>query len=294
MATAGLLSLLISAQAWAGSSISSVCGACRAVKIATCGGFLEGPSFDSQGSLWVVDVTGGRILQIAADQCEERTKTGSHPNGSLVTKDGNILIADLNGLLSFDPRSGTLSALDLNFGGEKLTGLNDLAADNRGGLYFTIPGMSSALRAEGRLFYRGPEGRVHLISDKFSFPNGVAVSGDGETVLLADFAAKRILSLPAIGAKGPNQLAYVFSATQGGIGPDGMKIDPDGRLFVANLGAKEVLVFDRAGTQIGAIALPEEAGPLVTNIAFHDRALYITEAAKGEVWKVALVTKSTH
>ncbi|BBF71979.1 SMP-30/gluconolactonase/LRE family protein [Sphingomonas bisphenolicum] len=294
LVTAGFLSLLISAQVWAGTGISSVCGACRAVKIATCGGFLEGPSHDAQGQLWVVDVTGGRILQIADGQCKERAKTGGHPNGSLVTKDGNLLIADRTGLVSFDPRSGTLSSLDLSFGGEKLSGLNDLAKDAHGGLYFTVPGMSSALRADGRLFYRDPQGHVQLVSDKFSFPNGVAVSSDGETVLVADFAAKRIVSVPAIGAKGPNQLAYVFSATQGGIGPDGMKIDAKGRLFAANLGAREILAYDRDGTQIGVIALPEKAGPLVTNVAVNDHALYITEGAKGEVWKVDLLTNSAH
>lgn len=288
VATTGFLSLMITVQAWAGTDISSICGACKPAKVATCGGFLEGPSHDALGRLWTVDVTGGRLLEVVSGQCQERAKTGGHPNGTLVTRNGRLLIADWKGLLAFDVATGALTNLDLSFGGEKLTGLNDLAEDAHGGIYFTIPGKSSALQPNGRLFYFDPSGEVRLVSDKFSYPNGLAVSNDGETVLVADFAAKRIVSVPAVGAKGPIQLAYVFSITQGGVGPDGMKIDAKGRLFAANLGARQVLVYGGDGTLVGAIALPAEAGPLVTNVSIHGDALFITEAAKGEVWKVDL------
>lgn len=288
MAAAGVLSLMISVQAWAGADISSICGTCKPVKVATCGGFLEGPSHDAKGRLWTVDVTGDRLLEIVGGQCQERAKTGGHPNGTLVAKNGRLLIADWKGLLAYDAATGSMTNLDLSFGGEKLTGLNDLAEDAHGGIYFTIPGKSSALQPTGRLFYLDTSGEVRLVSDKFSYPNGLAISNDGETVLVADFAAKRIVSVPAVGAKGPIQLAYVFSPTQGGVGPDGMKIDAKGRLFAANLGARQVLVYEGDGTVVGAIDLPVAAGPLVTNVSIHGDALFITEASKGEIWQVDL------
>ena len=40
------------------------------------------------------------------------------------------------------------------------------------------------------------------------------------------------------------------------------------------------------GRPIGSMALPEGAGTFVTNLAFHDGWLYVTEASVGEIWRV--------
>ena len=127
-----------------------------------------------------------------------------------------------------------------------------------------------------------------LLSDQLAFPNGITLSPDGQTVLVGEFAAKRIVSLPAPKSTSPLKLAYVYAMTRGGIGPDGLTVDPKGRLFAANFGSGEVLVFSPEGVPLDAIRLPGDAGRLVTNVALHDSALYITEAEKGEVWRVRL------
>lgn len=288
LAGASILSLLLSTQAMAAPDISSVCEDCKPVRIAACGGFLEGPTVDSKGGLWAVDVIGGRLLEISNGKCTEKLKTGGHPNGALASPDGKLLIADWSGLLSYDPANGKLSNEGLTFNGEKLMGLNDLALDKLGGLYFTVPGKSSALQPNGRVFYRDVNGTIQLIGDRFAYPNGLAVTNDGEAVLVADFAAKRIISVPAVGAKGPVQMAFVFALTQGGVGADGMKVDGKGRLYAANLAAGQLLVYNAQGGLIGTIDLPEGAGNLVTNLTISGNLLYITEAGKGEVWRVDL------
>jgi len=292
--TAALMALAFPLEAVAGSAPSDLCGDCIAVKVASCGGFLEGAEHGPDGTLWLVDVTGDRLLSIAGGKCIEKAKTGGHPNGAKFTPDGKILIADWTGLLEFDMKSGKLSPLNLTYDGKALTGLNDLAFDRQGGLYFTAPGRSSALQPDGRIFYRPVAGSVQLVGDRFAYPNGLAVSADGETLLVADFANKRILSIPAVGAKGPIKLAYVFANTEGGVGPDGMRMDDQGRLFAANLGAKEILVFDAHAHLLGRIGLPKEARSLVTNLSIYRGVLYVTEAEKGEVWKVDLKAAAKH
>ena len=47
------------------ASLEPICGNCQFERVATCGGFLEGLSVDAAGVLWVMDVTGDRILSIS-------------------------------------------------------------------------------------------------------------------------------------------------------------------------------------------------------------------------------------
>lgn len=244
------------------------------------------------GRFWAADVVGDRIVQILPDgQCVEVIKAIGNPNGVKVRADGKLIVAAHKGLLLFDPATLRIERLKTEHEGEPLTGLNDLALDSSGGVYFTTPIGSSILKPTGRVFYRAPDGVITLVADKLAFPNGIAVAADGESILVSEFAAKRILSIPAIGVKGPFAVSHVFAQTHGGVGADGMIVDSEGRLLAANLGAREVLVYDRAAVLIGAIRLPEAAGDYVTNAAFASGYLYLTEARKGEVWRVKLNTR---
>src|SRR5215471_1025843 len=67
--------------------------------------FLEGPSFDADGNLWVVDLTNGRIFSISpAGEWHVRAEYEGEPNGLKFHPDGFILIADYrHGILQLDP-----------------------------------------------------------------------------------------------------------------------------------------------------------------------------------------------
>ena len=288
-----LLALAFGASATAlarESSVADVCGQCRVERVATCGGFLEGATVAPDGTLWVLDLSGDRILNITdKGECAVRGKSGSTPNGAKFAKDGRLFIAARSGLLAFDPRSSMVSVVVDRFEGKPLEGLNDLSFDREGGLYFTVPGGSDLLKPNGRVFYLPANATAPvLLSDKIAFPNGIAAGADGQSVLVAEFAAKRVLSMPGANFKGPLAVTYVYANTQGGVGPDGIMVDGKGRLFTANLAAGEVLVFSDVGNPLGSIKLPDDAGKLVTNLAVRDKYLYFVEAMKGEVWRVRL------
>jgi len=288
-----LFALLAAAPAAfaADQSAAEVCDACRVEKFATCGGFLEGMTVAPDGGLWALDVTGDRILNISTrGECVERGKTGGLPNGAKFHKDGRLFIAGSKGLLTFDTRTAATAVVVDSFDGKPLTGLNDLVFDANGGVYFTVPGGSSLARPNGRVFYLPPAAtKPQLLSDAIAFPNGIAITADGRNVLVAEFAAKRILALPAPTAQGSFALTYVYAYTVGGVGADGMTVDSQGRLFAAIFGASEVSVFANDGRPLGSIRLPPGAGPMVTNLVVSgDKALYISEAEKGEIWRVRL------
>src|SRR4051794_9374635 len=67
--------------------------------------FLEGPSFDRDGNLWVVDIPHGRIFRIAPDATWTLvTEYDGEPNGLMFDKKGRAFIADYkNGIMQLDP-----------------------------------------------------------------------------------------------------------------------------------------------------------------------------------------------
>src|SRR3546814_10619421 len=57
--------------------------------------FLEGPSFDREGNLYLVDIPYGRILRVARDGTFSlAAEYDGWPNGLKIHKDGRIFIAD--------------------------------------------------------------------------------------------------------------------------------------------------------------------------------------------------------
>jgi len=272
-------------------TLAGFCGQCRPEKFASCGGFMEGASLDPSGGLWVVDVIGDRILNITdSGQCVVKGKTGGTPNGSRFNKAGRLFITDAKlGLISLDPATSKVTVVADKYEGTSLASANDLAIDEAGGIYFTVPGGSNLLNPVGRVFYLEPDYKtLRLVTDKIAFPNGIAIAAGGQTILVAEFAAKRVLSLPALTAKGGFPLSYVYARTRGGVGPDGITVDGKGRLITANLGTGEALVFASDGRPLGAIQLPEDAGRNLTNLIVRGHDLYMTESGKGEIWRVRL------
>ena len=290
-----LITLVVSlATGLCGAALAAVpaalCNDCRMEKYAHCGGFLEGATVNSDGQLWVVDLLGGRILQVGSDgTCTERANTGGQPNGAKFAPDGQLWIADKQlGLLRLDTKSGKLTTVANSFRSEKLRGLNDIVFDKAGGLYFTEPYGSGALKPDGRLFYLPPgaNAKLQLVAGNLAFPNGVVLTRDGNTLLVGEYALKRITSIPTPSSPNDFDTSFVWATTSAGVGPDGMLMLADGTLLAANFDAGELLAFDSNGRALGTIPVP--AGPRVTNMALRDDWLYVTEGSSGEVWRVRM------
>lgn len=282
-----------SAAAWAQSNarhtIDEICGDCRVEKVATCGGFLEGATFDADGKLWVVDLLSGNLLRVDGDQCTVEGNTGGQPNGAKFHRDRRLFVTDKNrGLLAFDPVTDEVTVVADTYRAERIRGTNDLVFDAEGGVYFTEPYGSSTLDPDGRVFYLPPGSNAALTVavDGLAFPNGIALSADGSKLFVGEYANKRILSVPSPRSTNVFDVPYVFANIEGGVGPDGMTLDAAGNLYAAVFQAGEIRVLDPNGFAYGSIRLPEGAGTFVTNVAFHDGHLYITEGTNGEVWRV--------
>ena len=111
-----IASLALLASTNSASALGTVpCTSCKVVRIATCGGFLEGLVIDAERRLWAMDVIGGGVIEILKDgKCVERARTGGNPNGARLLPDGRFLIADWKGLFSFNTNTYELSAIPLS------------------------------------------------------------------------------------------------------------------------------------------------------------------------------------
>ena len=253
---------------------------------------LEGPSFDRAGNLHVVDIPSGRVFRVTSDGRPEKVaEYDGEPNGLKIHRDGRIFIADhKQGILLLDPASGRVTvALDRPYA-ERFKGLNDLHFARNGDLYFTDQGESDLRDPTGRLYCLRADGRLDCLLDNVPSPNGLVLTPDESILYLAVTRGNAIWRVPlsALGGLSVGRLGIgrvgIWVQMSGGIGPDGMAMDVEGRVAVAHPGMGAVWIFSRAGEPVVRVRACE--GMRVTNVAYGGAAgktLFMTEADSGAV-----------
>jgi gluconolactonase len=247
--------------------------------------FLEGPSFDRDGNLYVVDVAWGRVFRISpAGDVVVIAEYDGEPNGLKIHRDGRIFIADYrHGLMRLDPASGAVTPHLERDALERFKGLNDLVFARNGDLYFTDQGLTGLHDPTGRLYCLRADGRLERLLDNIPSPNGLVLSLDESTVYVNVTRDNAVWRVPLM----PDGGAFKVGASirlSGGGGPDGLAIDSEGRLAVAHLGLGTVWMFNAIGEPVARIA--SCAGLSTTNIAYggpERKTLFITESDTGQV-----------
>jgi gluconolactonase len=252
--------------------------------------FLEGPSFDRAGNLWVVDIPWGRLLKITpAGECSVGAEYDGEPNGLKFHKDGRGFICDhKNGIMVFDPASGAGPATVEPFleraSLERFKATNDLVFARNGDMYFTDQGQTSLADPTGRLYrLRAADGRLECLLDNIPSPNGLVLNKAENVLFLAVTRANAIWKITLLGN---GEIAKVGTYIQltGGNGPDGLAIDEDDNLAVCHVGFGAVWLFGAKGEPMLRIDAPE--GLMTTNCAYGgpgNKTLYITESKTGTV-----------
>ena len=149
--------------------------------------FLEGPSFDRDGNLYVTNIPYRQIFRVSPGG--EFTLVATYdgePNGLKIHRDGRIFIADhKQGLMLLDPRSGKVEAFLDRPHGERFKGLNDLIFAKNGDLYFTDQGESGLHDPTGRLYRLRIDGRLERLLDNVPSPNGLVLTPNEDILYLA-------------------------------------------------------------------------------------------------------------
>lgn len=238
---------------------------------------LEGAIFDKDGNLYFCDVTGKKIYKLGPDNqlTEYVAFEDRNPSGLAFGSDGRLFIAAKNSggnrgyILAF---SEPEKKVDVIVDADKGFLPNDLVFDKKGGIYFSDCKGSNTARAGG-IFYLGPDLKtITPVMRDMGQANGVALSPDDKTLWTTEYAREQLLkselddstTLKPFGAHVP----YHFT----GRGPDSMRVDADGNVYVAMMTQGRVLIFNPNGFPIGQILLPgRENGEnlLSTSLAIH-------------------------
>jgi sugar lactone lactonase YvrE len=173
---------------------------------------------------WLPD---GRLLIVSA---RERSLMHREPDGSLVTQ------TDL-GVLSVRP-------------------WNEIVVDGLGNAYinnigFDFPGGGEF--ATGILALVTPDGSVRQVADGVAFPNGMVVTPDNSTLILAESYANRLTAFD-IAANGSLSNRRVWAALDGGV-PDGICLDQEGAVWYGDVPNKRCVRVREGGQVLQTIEL---------------------------------------
>ena len=247
--------------------------------------FIEGPSFDAQGNLYIVDIPFGRIFAIAPDGTWSlAVQYEGWPNGLKIGADGRILVADyMHGIMECDAKVGRMKAVLTSRNSESFRGCNDLHIAKNGDIYFTDQGQTGLHDPTGRVYRYIASGRLDCLIDTGVSPNGLVLDPNEAVLFVAMTRDNAVWRMPFMKDGSVSKVGR-FCSMFGTSGPDGMTMDDRGRLFVAHASLGHVFVYAPNGELIARIK--SCAGSTCTNVAIGGNnrdLLYITESATGTV-----------
>lgn len=237
-------------------------------------GFPEGPIYRGS-TLYYVDYGGQGVLSWDG-KVNKTVYTDKHCFPTSVTSFGeDLLVAcfDGNYLVRIKLDGKVIAHIDRDENGRKIIGPNDFALDGKGGVYVTASGtFSDTSVIDGRVLHVSPSMEVTELARDIHFANGIAVSPDGQKLLVAEPEAQRILSFKR-NSDGTLSERRVFARInkmdpEGGLDayPDGIKFGPDGNLWIGEYSKPRVAVISGDGKQfVRGYDLPGAACP---NLAF--------------------------
>jgi gluconolactonase len=272
--------------------------AARVEKVLSGYQFTEGPVFSRLGFLLFSDIPANRILRfIPGGQAEVFRENSNGANGLTFDRQGRLLACEGRaGRVTRTEKDGSLTVLAERSEGKALNAPNDVVHAIDNSIYFTDLRARNAQPGDGKVEFsavyqiRAPHGAaptLRLATREMARPNGVALSANQQTLLVADSERQNVLAFDIVadGALKSGRVVADMKHTQPG-GPDGLKTDESGTIYVTGHGGVWVW---HEGRHIGTIETPEKP----SNLAWGDnfRTLYIT--AVTSVYKVRVKAAGT-
>ncbi len=265
----------------------------------------EGPAWHPE--LGVLTSGNDNICRLSLDGKATVYREGAGTNGLLWDAEGRLLACEpkFRRVTRTDIKTGKITVLADTFNGKRFNQPNDITVDSKGRVYFTDPcyggrGHLEITDTAGKFVegvYRIDEdGKVtQIIGRELERPNGILVSADDKTLYVADnnndLTGARKLYRFALNADGSVDVKSkkALYDWKDGRGPDGLKQDSLGRLFVAGGLNKPNPPAEPSATVKGGIYVLGPDGKLldflpvptdeVTNCAFGGadlKTLYVT------------------
>ncbi len=203
--------------------------------------FPEAPRWHN-GRLWFSDFFLQEVITVTAQgEMEVQFKLADSPSGLGWRPDGTLLMVSMHEQQLLAWRGGaleTVADLSAHAGGP----CNDMVVDAQGRAYVGNFGFDLYAREEVKstdLLRLDLDGSVHSVASDLWFPNGMAITPDGQTLIVAETFRNRLTAF-RIAADGSLNRRRVFSELPG-VFPDGLCLDAEGAVWVADARGQAVL-----------------------------------------------------
>jgi gluconolactonase len=238
---------------------------------------------------------------------------GCGHNGLAMTKQKTFLLActnDPGAILELDMTGKQLRRWDADSNGKKFDGgINDLVVTGNGGAYATVFGPygnpPTPTAVIGKILYLAPGSEKWVeVANDLNYANGVGVSPDQKTLYVSQTVSNCILKFSinsdgSLSNRSNFALLNVLVKNKNNspwLGPDSMKIDSKGNIYVAQWFGGKVLKLSPEGKLLHVFEIA--GGDGTTNIALGagEKELYVTvvqdpndQQAKGIIVKISNV-----
>ena len=194
--------------------------------------FGESPRWHD-GRLWFCDWSAEEVVALDLDgRSEVVARVHSFPFSIDFLPDGRLLIVSARdrALLRREPDGSLATHLGLD------RAYNEIVVDGRGSVYLNGAGfdlMAGAQFAPGGVTLVTPDGSIRRVAEGIAFPNGMAVTPDSATLIVADSYGRELTAFD-IAADGGLANRRVWAALGDGV-PDGICLDAEGAVWYADV-----------------------------------------------------------
>ena len=224
-------------------------------------GFLEAPRWHD-GELWFSDFYSRWVCSV--DESGKLTRhvyVPGQPSGLGFLEDGTLVIVSTHeGQILHWAGGERVVAADI--GDQYRGGLNDMIVDTSGRAYVsTFPPpvigqghMDLTTPPSLPIFLVDPSGAVKVVADDLRIANGMAISADGGTLIVAETLGNRLLAydIQPDGALANRRVFAELDHRQ----PDGICLDADGNVWVGSFSTSEFLLVAEGGDVVRTIETP--------------------------------------
>ena len=211
--------------------------------------FLEGPRWH-EGALFVSDMHAGEVLKIAPDGSSEVvTRVENGPSGLGWLTDGDMLVVSMKDRKVLRVGADGAQSVHADLSAEISRRANDMVMDAEGRAYVGNFGFDfdTGEAAAGTCLLRiDPDGAVTRAAEDLVFPNGMVITPDGKTLIVAETMSGCLTAFD-IGRGGGLSGRRIWAQLPEGAVPDGICLDAEGAVWAASPTTKECLRLREGG-----------------------------------------------
>jgi sugar lactone lactonase YvrE len=237
-------------------------------------GLVEAPRWH-EGRLYFSDWTAGEVVAVdPGGHVEVVARVRSFPLCSAFAPDGRLLVVSSaeGRLLRREPDGSLLPHAELG-----ASGWNDIVVDGRGNAYVNSVGFDMTAGEDprpGHVVLATTDGAVRRVAEDLAFPNGMAVTGDNATLIVAESHGPRLTAF-AIDADGTLGGRRVFADLEEA--PDGICVDAEGAVWYATVPGRRCVRVAEGGRVLETV--PLDRGGFACVLGGPDRrTLFVTAA----------------